>query len=251
MDDFQKKILRTVIELLTTYNMHPIASLLVDAEVEFEYSNYDFYCVRIDLPLLNFNVVDKDDYSRRVIIKAFQKVAVGHLIDGNGNPVREDFPIEFRIKLIDLEEDWKEKIKSLITNFKDSNQGVITEKIFKRENKSPLVYNEMKFASQSEIRIAQELEKQKVLFFPLPLGVRYETGNNYKDHREADFLICLDGKWGILEVSYHPNRFEQDNEKDTWFKKSGILCVQHYTAEKCYNESQEVVKGFIEILSKY
>lgn len=250
MNDLPQKLLRTVIDLLMSYNMHPIAGLLVDAEIEFQYSNYDFDGILIDLPLLNFNVIDKDEYAKKAIIKGFQKVGMGHLSDQNGNPISE-FPVEFRIKLIEVEEDWKEKIKSLITNFKDSNQGVITEIAFEKENKSPLVYNEMKFASQSEIRIAQELEKQKVLFFPLPLGVRNDTGNKYKDHREVDFLICSEGKWGILEVSYHPNRFEKDSEKDVWFKKSGILCIQHYTAEKCYNDSQEVVKEFIGILSKY
>jgi hypothetical protein len=115
----------------------------------------------------------------------------------------------------------------------------------------PYVYNEMKFASQSEIRIAQEFEARYILFFPLPLAVRSETGNFFEDHREVDFLVCNDGTWGILEVSYHPDRFEKDAEKDTWFKKSGILCVQHYSAERCYNNAKEVVDEFLGILAKH
>jgi hypothetical protein len=109
----------------------------------------------------------------------------------------------------------------------------------------------MKFASQSEIRIAQELECKSVLFFPLPLAVRNETGQCYKDHREVDFLVCVDGTFGILEVAYHPNRYEQDQEKDVWFKKSGILCIQHYTAEMCYNQSSAVVDEFLSILAQH
>jgi len=85
----------------------------------------------------------------------------------------------------------------------------------------------------------------------LPLAVRVETGNFYKDHREPDFLVCDDGRWGILEVSFHPDRFEKDAEKDAWFKKSGILCIQHYSAERCYNKSQEVVDEFLDILAKH
>jgi hypothetical protein len=123
--------------------------------------------------------------------------------------------------------------------------------VFKREGRTLYVYNEMKFASQSEIRIAQEFENRKVLFFPLAVAVRAETGSSYQDHREVDFLVCLNGTWGILEVSYHPDRFEKDAEKDSWFKKSGVLCVQHYTAERCYQRPGEVVSEFLEILSKH
>lgn len=112
-----------------------------------------------------------------------------------------------------------------------------------------LQWNEV--SSQSEIRIAQQLEVKKVLFFPLPLAVRNDSGNDFRDHREVDFLICDEGLWGILEVSYHPDRFEKDSEKDTWFKKSGILCIQHYTAERCFNNPGDVVDEFLEILKKY
>ena len=54
-------------------------------------------------------------------------------------------------------------------------------------------------------------------------------------------MICRNGAWGILEVAYHPDRYEKDSEKDYWLKKEGILCVQHYTAERCYKESEKVV----------
>jgi len=108
----------------------------------------------------------------------------------------------------------------------------------------------MKFASQSEIRIAQELERRKILFFPLPLAVRADTGT-YQDRREPDFLICDDGAWGILEVAYHLDRYEEDKEKDAWFKQAGILCVEHYTAERCYKESGKVVDEFLGILVRF
>jgi hypothetical protein len=139
----------------------------------------------------------------------------------------------------------------LIANAQNPNQATVTEKVFFRANKQPYTYNEIKFASQSEIRIAQELELHQILFFPLPLAVRAETGVFYEDHREPDFLICDEGTWGILEVSYHPDRFEKDAEKDIWFKKSGILCVQHYSAERCYKNPAEVVSEFLGILAKH
>ena len=142
-------------------------------------------------------------------------------------------------------------IKEQIVNAKDSNQGLISEKVFARKRKQVYQYNELKFASQSEIRIAQELEKRNALFFPLAVAVRNDTGNLFEDHREIDFLICQNGQWGILEVSYHPDRFEKDAEKDYWFKKSGILCIQHYTAERCYNQSGDVIDEFLDVLKKH
>jgi hypothetical protein len=123
--------------------------------------------------------------------------------------------------------------------------------VFFKKEKNILIYNEMKFASKTEIRIAQELENHKILFFPLPLAVRAETGNFYNDHREVDFLICQDGTWGILEVSFHQDRYEKDSEKDSWFKKSGILCIQHYTAERCWEDSRQVVDEFLSILAQH
>ena len=132
-----------------------------------------------------------------------------------------------------------------------NNQGNITEKVFKRYNKEVLTYNEMKFGSLSELEIAKELEEREILFFPLPFAVRGK-GIDHKNHREPDFLVCLKGTWGILEVAHHiPERYEKDQEKSAWFKKSGILCVEHYTAEKCLNKPKEVVDEFLDILSRY
>ena len=49
----------------------------------------------------------------------------------------------------------------------------------------------------------------------------------------------------------HPDRYEKDSEKDYWLKKSGILCIQHYTAERCYNETAQVVDEFLSILKQH
>ncbi|MDJ0800571.1 MAG: hypothetical protein QNJ51_27820 [Calothrix sp. MO_167.B12] len=155
------------------------------------------------------------------------------------------------MQLIEIEEDWQNRIKFIIDNYNYVNQGLITETVFIRKEKDPIVYKEIKFGSQSEVRIAQELERAGVLFFPLPLAVRHETGKFHLDHREVDFLVCSDGIWGILEVSFHPERYENDKEKDAWFKQSGILCIEHYPSEKCYNYPRAVIEEFLSILAKY
>lgn len=161
----------------------------------------------------------------------------------------ENIEVTTRIALSPVDPDWRDVTRDLIAKSKDLNQGVVTEKVMKRGNKAPIVYNEMKFASNSEVRVAQELERRDILFFPLPLAVRGDTGNRYRDRREVDFLICHHGKWGILEIAYHLGRYEKDVEKAQWFKDAGITCVEHFTAEKAYNNPGEVVTTFLKNLA--
>jgi len=158
------------------------------------------------------------------------------------------------VKFILVEDGWKDTIKALIASSKGvNNQGATSELMFARDKKDLISHNGLKFASQSEVRIAQELMQRKVLFFPLAVGVRAETGQQYKDHCEVDFLVCVNGVWGILEVSgpSHNGRLAQDTEKDRWLKKSGILCIEHRTAEQCYANPKKVTDEFLSILAQY
>ena len=251
MDGYTSRLHRTWLGILLEGDFREVAALVVDADLRILYGNHDPYGICVDLPHSAYSYVIGNTALKQTIEKTLKIVCAGHVLDQNENEI-ENFRIEYRVKLLDVEENWREIVKELIVNAKDANQGVITEKVFGREKKPVQTYNEMKFGSQSEIRIAQELERRKVLFFPLPLAVRADTGVLYQDHREVDFLVCQDGVWGILEVARHePERYEKDAEKDTWFKNSGILCIQHYTAENCYNNSTNVVDGFLKILARY
>lgn len=252
MSKLEEQIHRTWVQTLVDYNYREIAAIAIDSEVTILYAGYEVadrpypYGIAFDIPTSAYNTVIKDNHIRKVMERSIATVCKGHVFDHV-----EDLEYEYRIKLVEIEENWQNIVRSLIAKSGDSNQGVITEKAFFKEKKQPYTYNEMKFGSKAEIRIAQEFESRGVLFFPLPLAVRAETGNFYRDHREPDFLVCEDGTWGILEVSYHPDRYEKDAEKDAWFKKSGILCVQHYSAERCYEDAAEVVDEFLAILAKH
>jgi hypothetical protein len=245
-----EKLHRIWVQVLINNYWNDYAAIIVDAELSFrkEWNQYD-ECpyqtgIIVDLPLNAYLIVVKDEEMQEVLKQHFWIIA-------NGHTDKSYLDIVYRVKLLEIEENWQKTIKFLIAKSKDLNQGLVTEKAFARKGKEPIVYREMKFASQSEIRITQELEAKGVLFFPLPLAVRHETGNIYQDHREVDFLICLDGTFGILEVSFHPDRYEKDKEKDAWFKKSGILCIEPYPAEKCYDQPRVVVEEFLSFLSKY
>lgn len=226
-DDIAINVHRTWVQLLIDSGYREAAALAVDCRLtfvdDFGYVNKTY----IEVPSSINPLVKKNPQLRKIFEESlFAVMRANVLPDSYAGP--EDTSFAYRIRLMEPEENWQQIVRELIVNFEHPNQGIITERAFLKRGKEPLTYNEMKFASQSEIRIAQELEAKSILFFPLPLAVRAETGNIYEDHREIDFLICQNGTWGILEISYHPNRFEKDAEKDAWFKKSGILCIQQY-----------------------
>lgn len=198
MDNELKRLHRTWLQVLVEEGRHEIAALLVDAEMNQEWHNYQPF-VSIKLPSSAYILVQADPSIQKAIQLSLSSVAEGYIHDQNGYEL-DEVPVTYQVLLLDVEEDWRDIVRSLIVNAKDPNQGIVTEKVFSRAQKQPLVYNEMKFGSQSEIRVAQEFEQREVLFFPLPLAVRSETGKLYRDHREVDFLVCDDGVWGILEV---------------------------------------------------
>ncbi len=250
MDELEGKLHRTWVQLLIDNDFREIGAIAIDTDLRIVYNYYDPAAIAFEIPTSAYAYVKNSDQIKKVMERAFATVSQGRIFDNNYNEVRE-LPFVYLVRLMDIEQGWQNVTKSLIANAQNPNQALITEKAFAKTQKQPYIYNDVKFASQSEIRIAQELETRRVLFFPLPLAVRADTGNFYEDHREVDFLVCQDGTWGVLEVSYHPDRFEKDSEKDSWFKKSGILCIQHYSAERCYGNSAGVVEEFLAILAKY
>src|SRR5690606_25564618 len=103
-------------------------------------------------------------------------------------------------------------------------------------NQGKYTWRYLNFASQTEIRIAQALDAVGVLFFPNSKARL--NGPDGRENRIPDFLVCKDGKWGILEVDgeeWHPaTRAVHDHARDRYFVKHGIRVVQHFDATDCY-----------------
>ena len=120
-------------------------------------------------------------------------------------------------ELIDIDPDWRSQLLEIAQCRGISNQaaGERTEKI--------LTWNNLGFRSASEIKIAQSFDKAGVLFLP-NCRARLGPGGDRKN-REPDFLVCHNGKWGILEVDgepFHPTtRTVHDHERDRLFKMHG------------------------------
>lgn len=117
-------------------------------------------------------------------------------------------------------------------------------------SQGPLEHDGLRFRSRTETKIYDELKKRPVLFFPNATAVL--GGKGIK--REPDFLICMNGRWGILEVmgdSYHtPSNAMQDHDRARLFKDYEILVIEFYDAVKCYNSPASVVDDFLGRLAK-
>lgn len=145
---------------------------------------------------------------------------------------------------IEIDPDWRSELLEIARGKGVHNQAAGA--------KNSRTWQNLNFRSQSEIKIAVALDKTTALFLP-NCKVRLNIASS-RENREADFLICMDGRWGILEVDgepFHPpSRTVADHERDRLFRAHGIKVVEHYDATRCYNSPDEVVQDFFSILSK-
>ncbi|HEY7065809.1 MAG TPA: hypothetical protein VII06_30315 [Chloroflexota bacterium] len=149
-----------------------------------------------------------------------------------------------RMELVAAQPGWRQELRDIARGTEVHNQAASAE--------APRVWNNLRFRSESEVRIAMALDAFGVLFFPNCLG---RVGpQEQRRRREADFLICHNNKWGILEVDgepFHPpERKVQEDERDRLFKHHGILVIEHFDANECFNNAPEVVQRFLTIMEK-
>ncbi|WP_235335367.1 MULTISPECIES: pentapeptide repeat-containing protein [Aphanizomenon] len=110
-------------------------------------------------------------------------------------------------------------------------------------------WENLRFRSKTEIKIAEALDRTGVLFVPNSLA-RLNTAKG-RENKEADFLICYNGKWGVLEVDgpFHTaERRVEEQERERIFKKNGIKVVERFDAQRCYNNPDEVVQEFFKMI---
>lgn len=112
-------------------------------------------------------------------------------------------------------------------------------------------YNKtIQFNSRTEKIIFEELVKcENLMIIPLPLTI-LGIPENYKT---PDFLLCQNGKWGILEIhgsNYHPpERAAKDFARRREFLKFGLKCMEFYDAGECQQDPAGVINNFLNILN--
>lgn len=143
---------------------------------------------------------------------------------------------------IGIDPDWRSEMLEIARGRGVHNQVVQSSNI--------RTWRNLRFRSQSEIKIAESLDRVGVFFLPNCIGRLGDLTD--RKNREADFLVCHKGKWGILEVDgepFHPpSRTVQDHDRDRLFRVHGIKVVEHFDANRCYNNPDEVVQEFLRIL---
>ncbi len=175
--------------------------------------------------------------------------------EGLKNQVRKAFEVviperyvfrgfELRAKVANPGPNWQTDLMQAIEGKAVHNQAV--------ESSSVVVWKNMRFRSASEMRIAEALDRIGIMFLP---NCKAAVGEmDRRENREPDFLICHEGKWGILEVDgepFHPpSRTVQDHERDRLFRDHGIRVVEHFDASECFENADSVVARFLDILNK-
>jgi hypothetical protein len=114
-----------------------------------------------------------------------------------------------------------------------------------------LQWQGLSFRSKTEVRIAEALDDRRVLFLA---NCRARLGLDTRVNREADFLVCWEGRWGILEVdgeAWHPaTRTTDDHTRDRLFKAYGIRVIEHFDAAECWENADGVVEQFLRLLAQ-
>lgn len=153
----------------------------------------------------------------------------------------------FKVDASNLPPNWRQELLEIVRKKGTTNQGHANN-----TTSGVRQYANLRFRSESEISIARALDKARVMYFA-NCTARVSQGQD-RLNREPDFLICHHGKWGILEVDgepFHPpSRTVHDHERDRLFEQHGIKFVQHYDADRCYEEPVQVVTEFLQLLAK-
>jgi hypothetical protein len=130
---------------------------------------------------------------------------------------------DVRVQMIDnLDPNWRAELQEIAQGRGVHNQGV------EIPGRSTVTWKgNIKFRSESERRIAIALDAMGVLFLPNCL-TRLSAGDN-RITKESDFLVCREGKWGILEVDgpFHP-RAALDHSRDRLFQAYRVRVIQRY-----------------------
>lgn len=139
--------------------------------------------------------------------------------------------------------DWRNELLAILDGRDVDNQAV--------GFKATRSYEGLRFRSESEVRVARALDHAHVMYLP---NCRARVGS--MDHRrniEADFVVMVGGKWGVLEVDgeqWHAGHAARDHERDRPFHFHGARIVQRFDAGECFENADRVVAKFVALLER-
>ncbi len=112
-------------------------------------------------------------------------------------------------------ETWRKELWQAIKEGNVTNQGVKFNK-----DPDPILWENLRFRSTPEMKIAEALDRAGVFFLPNCRGRLNE--DQKRVNKEPDFIVCDAGKWGILEVDGGLSHRRGGLQKIT----VGIVCLR-------------------------
>jgi hypothetical protein len=173
-----------------------------------------------------------------------------HALQRAGEALRpgrcDEVAIEGAVALTDVPPaDWRNELMAVLDGTSVDNQAI--------GYKATRSWQGLRFRSESEVRIAQALDRANAMFLPncrARVGSRAET----RCRLEADFIVMAEARWGVLEVDgaeWHPSsRAAQDHQRDRPFKYHGASVVERFDAGECFENPDGVVNQFLALLRK-
>jgi hypothetical protein len=263
MDEEQRndQLLASAVQFLIDGGEEKAATILLSCVLEYKrvynpLEDFDFTWITLTAQRAIYDwlaPLDKnDDYYNPEFRASFSAEEQEKFVIGDA--IREAFyallgvhaQISVRASYITITNQWRHELLTLLRGDHVTNQGLPFA-----PQRPVLTWNNLRFRSASEVRIAEALERAQVLFLPNCMA---RLGFSHRENREADFLICQKGKWGILEVDgpfTHPaSRKVDDDERARLFKAHGIRLVEHFDAGNCLEDADGIVRRFLYLLGQ-
>jgi len=170
-----------------------------------------------------------------------------HALEGVLRPSYYIYSFNVAVERVKPEPTWRDDIAAIARGEHITNQAR------DHHTRPPHHWNNLGFRSKTESVIAEALDAAGVLFFPLP-SARLTLEGEQRGTLVPDFLVCFQGKWGILEVDgepFHPaGTAAKDHKRDRFFQMQGVKVVQHFDANECFRDPAAVVRRFLALLRK-
>jgi hypothetical protein len=214
--------------------------LLSQIEVEFAESDDRWGPTELDICFISdraiFDIITDNDNPHVQNIKKAFNVALP--------PYMAVSILYGRVEYVNYNSNWRQEMLEIIEGKRPLNQCTPIQ------DKPRFPWENLFFRSPVEVSIAKSLDKTGVLFLPNCMARLGTPGS--RENREADFLVCCEGKWGILEIdgeTFHTSA-AKDHDRSRLFKRHNIRVFENYSAKRCTNDPDKVVKEFLEILRR-
>lgn len=240
MSKDNERYLAAAVRYFIVANQPEVAKLLATCELEYYQDDDETLVVTLAGDPQLVMEVNKDRYADTQTGITLELQAAFEAVF----PWADEVKVRVGTGVPQLDPDWRIKVIAELDGEQVSNQNPWV--------KAPTVWHGIRFDSGApgEVAIAKALEKAGVMYLPGAM-IRVGLPNNQQTFF-PDFLICYNGMWGILEVDgqkFHTGTATQDYDRmRKLLSTPGISFFDRYTAKKCIEAPDTVVREFLQAL---